>query len=146
MKELKTIVHLGRVSSNQEDDYVHIQIQDETSRLQVGEIKFSLAEFANLLTNHHVPADMKFNDSPNIGKRKETWDLVIDVEDEPHTEYGCQQESPEWCAFIQTAVDKVRGDLGPEWEIDFSSATSNHHKESYVDGRKARRMFVRRYV
>jgi hypothetical protein len=126
-------IRISRTSSNKEEDYVTVEVNDEISGIQIARVKMSLLEFANTMTRFPGLGTAEVAIDAPIGFKKETKNVHVDVG--PH--HRITETS------IRTAVKKheIEGWIGTD------SDAQNHHRR-VSDGSSLNTYLVRyhRYV
>jgi len=117
MTEVKTdcSIRISRTSSNREEDYMTIEINDEVSGIRIATVKMSLLEFANTMTRLPGLGTVEVAIDAPIGFKKETKNVHVDV-GPPHKTTKTS---------IRTVVKKheIEGWIGND------SDAQNHHRQ-----------------
>ena len=130
---LKGEITISRVSSNKEDDYVSISVIDAEASVEIVNVKLSLAEYANVLTNHaHRPCEVDWNDTGTVGKVREWKEVLV-----PYDIACFRDKGKAAAAFAPFSIDGWRGR-----ESDYF----NSHRDLLKDGKRYRRVIFERFV
>jgi hypothetical protein len=77
--KVKGKIQIGRVISNSEDDYIIIDLEDQTSNKNFATAKLSLQNFAKAITSQTVECEIEVRSLEKVGKKREIKYIQIDI-------------------------------------------------------------------
>jgi hypothetical protein len=77
MRVLSGTIHIGRTSSNQEEDFISVRISDQDSGQTVVNLQVSFEDFARCLMSQQARCTFELNDPGKVGKRREVKTVFV---------------------------------------------------------------------
>jgi len=137
--KLKGEIHIGRVTSNVEDDFITVELKDSNSSTTFARAKISFSNFSKAITSQIVDCEIDVLGLDKIGKKLET--KRIDV------------YFPKNYSSKTDPDDKIIENVLSEFEIDGwkgdKSYVKNHHNyigEKSTELSDCYSMLFRRYI
>lgn len=117
LKKLKGKISIGKVSCSDQDDYMRIQITDDSSSIQVIEIEMSLLTFAMAITGSgYLDVDYKLSKTDNLGKKLEVKHAEITL-----------GENDDWVEVDDQAIRKAIAKFEVDGWMGCDSDAKNWH-------------------
>lgn len=136
MKKLKGKLSIGFVSSNRDDGYVRVEIEDDASRVTIVDAEVSHRDLALALSGRIVPCEMRFTDVPQvIGCKEQNKTELVTIPGSPYGGFDIRDAEKaaslhEVDGWMARSIEGRRLEPVVKTEIDFVAPI---HYFRYVD-------------